>query len=379
MDYAKQSNKEHPFEGLTQEERKRLFVYMCHVAHPNLSPDEIRRKWGEVLQTNEYPTVFEALEIAKDIKSKQEIKESSLIETSRAQVPQEEDWGGCGCIVLGLFILLIGLVFAVMFLMNSDYMRERSQHHQEQKQRQEEYDRQHKAQLQLTPLKEEAVRLLSNDSASSTELLNMGLRVQASFSLLVDLGYCKSEVFLGNRGYGESEVLYWKDLLLQCYKSAISRFHRHGWTQRNSATEASYRVALLYLPSKYWTYLKDEADKRVVLSEDKNISMQYLKKAIDNNHYGALSLISKILLRDMTDRRYTLGDDERKKLCDDIAKYKEQLARHTNATVNDIYDYAKLISESNIHESMIYMKKAAKMGDSRARQELLNKGLTIDE
>lgn len=47
MDYNYLMNKKHPFKGLSLEERKRLLVYMLHVASPNLSTDEIEKRWGK--------------------------------------------------------------------------------------------------------------------------------------------------------------------------------------------------------------------------------------------------------------------------------------------------------------------------------------------
>ena len=58
MDYEKLMHKSNPFEDLSLEERKRLFVYMCHVAHPSCSADEINQKWGSVLSQSDMPTVF---------------------------------------------------------------------------------------------------------------------------------------------------------------------------------------------------------------------------------------------------------------------------------------------------------------------------------
>lgn len=68
MDYERQMHKRNPFEGLSVKERKYLFVYMRHIVHPNLSIDEIERKWGSVLPKAEYPSVFEALDIVDKIK-----------------------------------------------------------------------------------------------------------------------------------------------------------------------------------------------------------------------------------------------------------------------------------------------------------------------
>ena len=68
MDYEEQSRKDKPFEGLSLEEAKRLFVYMCYVAHPRLTPEDVEKRWGKILPPEEIPTVFEAMEIAEKMK-----------------------------------------------------------------------------------------------------------------------------------------------------------------------------------------------------------------------------------------------------------------------------------------------------------------------
>ena len=70
MNYEEQSRKDKPFEGLPPEEAKRLFVYLCYVAHPRLTPEDIEKRWGNVLPPEEIPTVFEAMEIAEKIKNR---------------------------------------------------------------------------------------------------------------------------------------------------------------------------------------------------------------------------------------------------------------------------------------------------------------------
>lgn len=74
MDYIEQSNKEQPFKGLTLNEKKYLWVYMCYIHHPNFTPEEIKKRWGDVLSIDELPTVFNALEIVNKIK--EELKAS---------------------------------------------------------------------------------------------------------------------------------------------------------------------------------------------------------------------------------------------------------------------------------------------------------------
>lgn len=49
MNYYEQSRKQNPFDGLTLEEQKKLFVYFCQFATPRLNDEQIFRKYGFVL------------------------------------------------------------------------------------------------------------------------------------------------------------------------------------------------------------------------------------------------------------------------------------------------------------------------------------------
>ena len=359
MDYAKQSNKEHPFDGLTQEEKKRLLVYMCHVAHPSLSPDEIERKYGEVLPKTELPTVFEALEIAADIK--REIKEASSPNPKSPPKPGAPEGGPTN--VLLAIILLILAVAAICCWGRYSYVKDKAKRREQRRQAQAEAYRKQKLeadrwQNKFLQLKESAEKLCANivaPAATVEDFLEMGLKIQNSLES-------------ANDSFLSDQKLSLKELMLKCYKNAMSV------DNGKIAAEAAYRIALLYLPSKYLTCQY----KRVSLSENETVSMKYLKFAADNNHYEALALISRILWINMVDHNNDRIGEQYYSI-KNLTQYKEQLATHPNATATDIYNFAHWISNSDPDKSARFMRKAAKMGDSRARQTLLDKGLTIDE
>ena len=388
MDYAKQSTKEHPFDGLTQEEKKRLLVYMCHVAHPCLSPDEIERKYGEVLPKTESPTVFEALEIAADIK--REIKEASSLNPKSP--PKPDPPGGDPTNVLLAIILLILAVAAICCFGRYSYVKEKANRREQRRQIQESYRRRQQQEVdslrkEYVKLKESVEGLLAGRNVTAKEWLNMGGKVQA---ILEQYSKVKLE-----ESDSATVKLPLKELMLKCYKKAKSV------DNGKVAAEAAYRIALLYLPPKYRIYLK-EVDSGVVLSENEDVSMEHLKHAANHRHYKALSLISKIpwfqnnslSLSEIHRYKEDLAshpdatDDDIYGYLDWLLKmgssteaeaYMKKLASRPNATTTDIYNYAKRISESLPDESRRFMRKAAKMGDSRARQALLDEGLTIDE
>ena len=68
MDYESMAKKDNPSDGLQIEEKKRLVVYFCYVAQPVMTMDEIEGKWGCVLSPDERPTVFDAMQIAEEIR-----------------------------------------------------------------------------------------------------------------------------------------------------------------------------------------------------------------------------------------------------------------------------------------------------------------------
>ena len=68
MNYKELTGKKNPFEGLSSDEKRRLIVYFGYVAVPSVPMDEIKRRWGAVLNDDEIPTTFEALEMVEIIK-----------------------------------------------------------------------------------------------------------------------------------------------------------------------------------------------------------------------------------------------------------------------------------------------------------------------
>ena len=49
MNYKELTGKKNPFEGLSLDEKRRLIVYFGYVAVPSVPMDEIKRRWGAVL------------------------------------------------------------------------------------------------------------------------------------------------------------------------------------------------------------------------------------------------------------------------------------------------------------------------------------------
>ena len=111
MDYIKQSNNEQPFEGLTLNEKKYLWVYMCYIHHPNFTPEEIKKRWGEVLSIDERPTVFDALEIVKKIKEELDDRVAPIKDT----VVDDPRTDSLCSNIFGVFlVLVIGLTWWIV-------------------------------------------------------------------------------------------------------------------------------------------------------------------------------------------------------------------------------------------------------------------------
>ena len=112
MDYESQSRKDNPFEGLSDDEKRHLFVYLCYVAHPSLTPEEIEKRWGRVLEDDKVPTVFEALEIAKTMKQKVAPQDSQ----AKVPTPRKEAsaWKTFAWILLPWVWLLLSLLALAM-------------------------------------------------------------------------------------------------------------------------------------------------------------------------------------------------------------------------------------------------------------------------
>jgi len=111
-DYAKQSNKKYPFEGLTIEEKKKLVVYLCYLRQPVMTVDDIERRWGVHVKIEERLTVFEALELVAKIKK--EIKGiNNQVTTGKTKLAKGSDtkvsdkpWWQAGFAMLFLAVTL---------------------------------------------------------------------------------------------------------------------------------------------------------------------------------------------------------------------------------------------------------------------------------
>lgn len=353
MDYEEQSRKERPFEGLSLEEAKRLFVYMCHVAHPSLAPDEIERRWGKVLPDDEIPTVFEALEIAGKIK--EEIIGSDVQNTELAS---QKDNGGKrsnrgGKIFTCLFMFSVPLFgFLVCIIVDDQSL------WQKQKVRQE-----------VTSLTSAAQQLLSNSNESTVDpsgftkkgnsandLLNMGLELQRLRGKMLVCGWIRDS----------DEFVLIEELLLKCYKRASTHHSdSYGKEEGQMAAEAAafYRLSLLYLPHKYREFVREE-DKVASLSENYDVATNFLNAAVERNQYNAIKLIINI---DLEQRRENKNNAKYfRMIAARITENKKRLAQHPDATSNDIYQYAVWIAETHPSEAFEYLKKAAEMGDENA-------------
>ena len=104
MDYESMAKKDNPFEGLSIEEKRRLVVYFCYVAQPVMTMDEIEGKWGCVLSPEERPTVFDAMQMAEEIRKE--------IDRSKNVNPSHQ--GGCFSHIFKLIFSLVVIVLAII-------------------------------------------------------------------------------------------------------------------------------------------------------------------------------------------------------------------------------------------------------------------------
>ena len=406
MDYENLMNKRNPFEGLSLEEKKRLYVYMCHIAHPCYSADEINQKWGCVLSQSDMPTVFEALEIVEAITRENNVRGSD----EQTAVSKQDKRYSVGC-VIGVIILILFIVFIGVVLSNEQVKAERRERVLVEEQRKADAERfkedrrQEKLRKErfckeLDELEDAANTLLLDKNATSEELLEMGLKLQCERSRTQNI-----------EGISEESKILLDELLLKCYKNGAKTVYKYPGNYKNTekilvdkfAAEASYRLAVLYLPQSYIRFLKEE-DRVYNWTSNNEISYERLKASAEFGHYKALSLLSNICLekRDEYKRKHQLDLDyyrqgidygghrkgvfEHLKMLESIVSYYfHKLADHPDATSGDVYQYAYWIKNSSPDESLKYLKKAVEMGDAQAKQELLkrkrdamNKGNVIE-
>lgn len=389
MDYEEQSRKDKPFEGLSPEEAKRLFVYMCYVAHPRLTPEDVEKRWGKVLPPEEIPTVFEAMEIAEKMKQTDNHiqQDSQVIATPSPRGATAWKAAAWILVVLGVFAAIALGVSEErkaemrkqeeMRIKKERRMQEELRRKEEaRKQKQEELRRKEKTQREMTALMTAVSNRLSSANASPDDLLKLGLRLQS-----VRESVLQNAADVLN---ADTKVLL-EELLLRCYKKARGNVPPSSLAYRSSV-EACYRISLLYLPNRYRSYV-DKNDRVYALSEfgEMYIAKRYLKEAAECNHYRALSLFCTICFEEIKEIKskpseYTWNyKGTLASLEQQLTTYGRLLADNPMASGNDVYFYAWLISNISPDESVRYLKKAARMGNTDAKKELLRKGITFDE
>ncbi len=386
MDYEEQSRKDKPFEGLSPEEAKRLFVYMCYVAHPRLTPDDIEKRWGTVLPTEEIPTVFEAMEIAEKMK-----QTDNHIQQDSQVIVTPPTRGASAWKTVAWILFVLGVVAAIALGVGEEHKAEmrkqtelrikkeeeiRIKKEEEMRIKEEQRKKEHQLRQEATALMTAVSNRLSSANASPDDLLKLGLRLQS-----VRESVLQNAADVLN---ADTKVLL-DELLLRCYKKARGNVPPGSFAFRSSV-EACYRISLLYLPNRYRHYV-DKNDRVHSLSESEHmyIAKGYLKEAAECNHYRALSLFCTICLEDRKeiksrpseytyDYKGTLATLEQQ-----ITTYGRLLADHSMSSGNDVYFYAIWISNVSPEESVRYLKKAARMGNTDAKKALLQKGITFDE
>ena len=375
MDYESQSRKDKPFDGLSDDEKKHLFIYLCYVAHPSLTPEEIEKRWGRVLDEDKVPTVFEALEIANTMKQKVAPQDSQTI----MPTPKKETsaWKPVAWI-----LVVLGVVAAIAFGVSDEMRKAEIRKQEEMRKQKEQLQKEAQLRQETTQLMNAASSLLASTRTSPKELLNMGLRLQS----------IREENLRHSAILQDTNLMVLLDeALLRCYKKA--RGQESPFLRSNpdsSAIEACYRISLLYLRSRY-RHLVNKRDQVSPLSKDMGIAMSYLKEAVECNHYRALSLVCKLHLAELDEfknknREYLTSPQFQKHLAeyeDQVSTYRHQLADHPEATGKDVYLYATWMAElpsgSSGESVKRYLKKAARMGHADAKKELLQRGITVDE
>ena len=341
MNYEEQSRKDKPFEGLSQEEAKRLFVYMCYIAHPRLTPEDIEKRWGTVLPPEEIPTVFEAMEIAQRFKKETLSNESSTAqdESKPQSTPKRKG------VVIALLLLLSAIGIAV-WLCGKQEVRSRLL---------EIIDPEKALSQKAYQLMDNANALLATKETPGDELLKLSLQLQE----------IRTKVYKPNAlpSSTKNEIrISLDELLLKCYKTVRAKSPPVGDAlSTRFAVEASYRIALLYLPHDMLGMVREE-DKVTSISQNYAVSTNFLQEAVNYNHHDALSLMCNLLERQR--------DEKSQKR---LLRYRHRLADHPNATGQDVYSYLKELRQSgqqSEEQFLYYLKKAAAMGCDDAIRDI---------
>ena len=394
MDYEEQSRKDKPFEGLSLEEAKRLFVYMCYVAHPRLTPEDVEKRWGKILPPEEIPTVFEAMEIAEKMKQ----TDNHFQQDSQVIVAPPAKGATARKAVAWILFILCAFTLVALSVLHQERVAEirrqeelrkaeiRKQEEmqkaeirkQEEMQKAEIRKQEQQLKQEATALIDSATSLLSSPMTLEIECLEMGIKLQDMRARVISNPTISRDTDL---------LVQLDESLLRCYKKARGNKSPKSSIQLPSAVEACYRIALLYLPSSYFDFVV-RGDRVARFSENHDVSMQFLQEAVECEHYKALSLYCRIRVEELLKVRQDIGTPnptdyaqraQIRSLEQLVSIYRRQLASHKEATGRDVYLYAKWISKTDPDEALEWFKKAARMSDMDAKKELLLQGVTFDE
>ncbi len=379
LNYEAQSRKDNPFDGLSTEDRRLMFVYMCHVAHPISSPEDIEKKWGRVLQESDMPTVFEALELVEKIKGEMRSHNAGYSSVNNDSSKKPVPITGC----LGM-ILVISCLCGLVYLGVLQHEAEKQMQAEMQAKKVAVEEMQAKKDAEAESRKESlrkdaeslvkrAVVLLSSSAANSEDLLNMGLKLEEVRKRDAQMRCLDDETSVSIA-----------ELLVKCYRRASVKTKKKTklLAEDRIPAEASYRLALHYLPRVYMDRA-DEDDKVVTLSSNLELSKKYLEEAAESEHYKALVLMCVISRRERDAylstqdenalKYYRSVRDKRDALENTVSRWWSKLAYHPRATGADVYRYAIWISNTNPQKSLELLKKAVDMGDDKAKQEWIKR------
>ena len=369
LNYEAQSRKDNPFDGLSTEDRRLMFVYMCHVAHPISSPEDIEKKWGRVLQESDMPTVFEALELVEKIKGEMRSHNAGYSSVNNDSSKKPVPITGCLSMIL-VISCLCGLVYLGVLQQEAETQ---MQAEMQAKKDAEAESRKESLRKDAESLVKRAVVLLSSSAANSENLLNMGLKLEEVRKRDAQM-----------RCLDDETAVSIAELLVKCYRRASVKTKKKTKLMEEDRipAEASYRLALHYLPRVYMD-CADEDYKVVTLSSNLELSKKYLEEAAESEHYKALVLMCVISRRERdaylrTQDENALKDyrsvrDKRDALENTVSRWWSKLAYHPRATGADVYRYAIWISNTNPQKSLELLKKAADMGDDKAKQEWIKR------
>lgn len=126
MNYESTAKNPTPFKGLSVQLRRRLVVYLCYIATPAMTPDEVRQRWGEVLSADDWPLAHEAMDLIDEIKKE-------LLKRKRRRSIM------CAVIWTSLVLLIFGV--PIFMALQSQQAEEEARRQEEMRRNQEECKR----------------------------------------------------------------------------------------------------------------------------------------------------------------------------------------------------------------------------------------------